>query len=116
LDRHGWCQRNHYADETPTPAADVTGALAIVCYGAPTDTLKAHRLFMNELSDADHAFLCAVGVLGAFVGLDDMVDAEGNAVDYSLSDWNDEAYQSAGAVSAVLRAAADDYDQTWGTL
>lgn len=115
LDRHGWCQHDFYTDRTsPTPAADIVGALAIVCFGFPTTDVSFEHIPTDDLIDAEKAFLQAARILGAFVGLDDMVDADGNRVDYSLSDFNDEPYQSIGAITAVLRAAADEHEQTGG--
>ena len=60
------------------------------------------------------AFTTASAILADFLGVHDMVDAHGNPMPYTLTDWNDEGYQSIGCVTAVLRAAADEFDRTGG--
>jgi hypothetical protein len=113
LHRHGWCQHAHYGDDTRTPPADVVGALAITCFGYPTTDLHFDD-GMDDVTANDISFVLACLVLATFIGIDDMIDAQGVRVDYSLVEWNDEPYQSLGAVTAVLRAAADDFDTTGG--
>ena len=112
LQQHGWCQNGHYADDTETPPADLIGALAIACYGYPVTNPETD--LPNGNRQPRRTFAAATAILTDFLGVHDMVDAHGNPMDYTLTDWNDEGYQSIGCVTAVLRAAADDFDRTGG--
>jgi hypothetical protein len=114
LERHGWCQGHYYSTGTDTPPADIIGALAIACYGYPTTEPESDDPDVDGEMEARLTFAMAIVVLADFIGIEEMTDANGNPVEYGLTDWNDEDYQSIGCVTAVLRAAADDYDRTGG--
>jgi hypothetical protein len=118
LQAHGWIQGDHYEDlAIDAPPADLVGAMLWVCFGYPNAEIIQNLDPTNPLNDLDGALVAyanAAEVLADFIGVEEMVDANGDPVPYSLTAWNDEEYQSIGCVTAVLRAAADDYERTGG--
>jgi hypothetical protein len=112
LESHGWIRHHLYSSRhTSTPMASLVGALAIVCFGYPNP--EPYDLPDDRRADADAftAFVIANMILGDFVGVDEMTDSLGNPIVYTLSDWNDEEFQTVACVIATLRAAAGDYDR-----
>jgi hypothetical protein len=102
LKTHGWIQRRLFADDTsPFPPADVTGAIAIVCYGYLTwePELEPCNPDRAELVDPWHWFVTAQAFLETVVT--DVTDAT------SLDRWNDARSRTPGEVRGFLRFAAD---------
>lgn len=115
LQQYGWSHHQLYAStDTATPAATLVGALAIVCYGRPNPKPYHYPYFAPDRDAHGYtSFIIANLILGDFIGIDEMTDSDGQAIEYTLTDWNNEDYQSGACVIATLRAAATDYDHGW---
>ena len=94
LDRHGWIQGAYYdpAASVFTPAADMAGALAMVCYGGPVEAPAQHF--------DDPGFL---DFEEAMLHLDRYLLVMDGRQSY---EFNDAPGRTAADVTAVLRQAA----------
>ena len=109
LARHGWTRGVYYADPTSgTPAACVTGALAIAAYGYPHPDPYSD-IFTIDSADCEgwHRFVTAEHYLYRYLDLRP-VDRDSLEPE-TLYHWNDDPARTAAEVIATLRAAADEY-------
>ncbi|OJF10399.1 DUF6197 family protein [Couchioplanes caeruleus] len=125
LEEHGWNRRNYYAEGyKPFPPACVAGAIGMAAFGRCVDLLYLNtdpRVDREGLRDYQRAvdFFCTYRTDQMQIALDTYDPASGDPTpewDFDLYAWNDHAGQTAEHVIATLRAAADEYDRTHGSL